>query len=140
MDRKQKNNKGVGLIAVVLLFVIGTIESAIGDESAFAGIFAFVLVAFVVIVVLTAIVKNAKRAASSGKTENTHAPRTTVVPDRREEFSAPDAYCVVCDHTGEDHFARDKALRIAQLDDWLKNGIIDKDEYRVMKERYERGM
>ena len=52
----------------------------------------------------------------------------------------PDAACVVCDNTGEDHFAHDKAQRIAQLDDFLKNGIIDKAEYRKLLERYERGL
>ena len=52
----------------------------------------------------------------------------------------PDAACVVCDNTGEDHFAHDKAQRIAQLDTFLKNGIIDKTEYRLLHERYERGL
>lgn len=52
----------------------------------------------------------------------------------------PDAACVVCDNTGEDHFAHDKAQRIAQLDEFLKNGIIDKAEYRTLRDRYERGL
>ena len=52
----------------------------------------------------------------------------------------PDAACVVCDNTGEDHFAHDKAQRIAQLDDFHKNGIIDKAEYRPLRDRYERGL
>ena len=43
-------------------------------------------------------------------------------------------------HTGEDHFAHDKAQRIAQLDDFLKNGIIDKAEYRTLRDRYERNL
>ena len=56
------------------------------------------------------------------------------------DFSAPEAPCIVCEQTGEDHFQRDKARRIAQLDDWLKIGLIDRDEYRVMRDRYERGI
>ena len=52
----------------------------------------------------------------------------------------PDAACVVCDNTGVDHFAHDRAQRIAQLDAFLKNGIIDKAEYRTLRERYERGL
>ena len=32
------------------------------------------------------------------------------------------------------------AQRIAQLDTFLKNGIIDKAEYRTLRERYERGL
>ena len=64
------------------------------------------------------------------------APQRSVPPRR----DMPDAACVVCDNTGEDHFAHDKAQRIAQLDTFLKNGIIDKAEYRTLRERYERGL
>lgn len=56
------------------------------------------------------------------------------------DFSPPAAPCIVCENTGADHFQRDKARRIAQLDDWLKIGIIDRDEYRVLKDRYQRGI
>lgn len=63
------------------------------------------------------------------------APRRPMPPP-----DVPDAACVVCDNTGEDHFAHDKAQRIAQLDDFLKNGIIDKAEYRTLRDRYERNL
>lgn len=68
------------------------------------------------------------------------APQRSVPPQRSMPPDMPDAACVVCDNTGEDHFAHDKAQRIAQLDDFLKNGIIDKAEYRTLRERYERGL
>ena len=58
----------------------------------------------------------------------------------KRDFSAPEAPCIVCENTGEDHFQRDKARRIAQLDDWLKNGLIDRSEYLVLKDRYQRGI
>ena len=38
--------------------------------------------------------------------------------------------------SGEDHFERDKRNRIEQLDDWLKNGLIDRREYNELKRRY----
>ena len=63
------------------------------------------------------------------------APRRPMPPP-----DVPDAACVVCDNTGEGHFAHDKAQRIAQLDEFLKNGIIDKAEYRTLRDRYERGL
>ncbi len=59
---------------------------------------------------------------------------------RAKSFTQPDPYCVVCDHTGEDHFRRDKQQRISQLNEWLKNGLIDREEYRVLKSRYERDL
>ena len=70
------------------------------------------------------------------------APQRSAAPPRRPmpPPDMPDAACVVCDNTGEDHFAHYKAQRIAQLDGFLKNGIIDKAEYRTLRERYERGL
>ena len=65
---------------------------------------------------------------------------TPTIRTAQRDFSAPEAPCIVCEQTGEDHFVRDKARRIAQLDEWLKNGLIDRNEYRVMKDRYERGI
>ena len=64
----------------------------------------------------------------------------SVAHSAQRDFSAPDAPCIVCEQTGEDHFQRDKAQRIAQLNDWLKIGLVDKEEYRVLKDRYERGI
>ena len=79
----------------------------------------------------------AQDAASPRQAE----PQRSAPPRRpRPPPDVPDAACVVCDNTGEDHFAHDKAQRIAQLDDFLKNGIIDKAEYRTLRERYERGL
>ncbi len=75
---------------------------------------------------------------------NTASGRTSAAvrrPDpRNRSFTAPEAACIVCDHTGEDHFQRDKTNRIAQLDEWLKNGLIDKEEYKVLLSRYERNL
>jgi len=80
--------------------------------------------------------KNGERMAQAQD-----APQRSVPPRRSmPPPDMPDAACVVCDNTGEDHFAHDKAQRIAQLDDFLKNGIIDKAEYRTLRERYERGL
>ena len=67
--------------------------------------------------------------------KKTYPPRSA-----KRDFSAPEAPCIVCEQTGDDHFQRDKARRLAQLDDWLKIGLIDREEYRVMRDRYERGI
>ena len=64
----------------------------------------------------------------------------TVTSSAHRDYSAPEAPCIVCEQTGEDHFVRDKKQRLAQLDEWLKIGLIDRNEYRVMRDRYERGI
>ena len=108
----------------------------------------FVIVLLIVAAVVRYVARNAKKwVTPSGTTleeqlkkrdermaQAQRAPRHPLPPDM------PDAACVVCDNTGEDHFAHDRAQRIAQLDAFLKNGIIDKAEYRTLRERYERGL
>ena len=98
--------------------------------------------------------KNTSGAKPAGSTAQRQAPSVqmhrpapamqrqapSVKLSSHRDFSPPEAPCIVCEQTGEDHFARDKARRIAQLDEWLKNGIIDKNEYRVLKDRYQRGI
>ena len=107
-----------------------------------------VIVLLIVAAVVRYVARNAKKCVTpSGTTleeqlkkrdermaQAQRAPRHPLPPDM------PDAACVVCDNTGEDHFAHDRAQRIAQLDAFLKNGIIDKAEYRTLRERYERGL
>ena len=108
----------------------------------------YVIVLLIVAAVVRYVARNAKKwVTPSGTTleeqlkkrdermaQAQRAPRHPLPPDM------PDAACVVCDNTGEDHFAHDRAQRIAQLDAFLKNGIIDKAEYRTLRERYERGL
>ena len=75
------------------------------------------------------------------RTSGGRTSAATQRPDpRKKTFTQPDPYCVVCDHTGEDHFQRDKAQRIRQLDDWLQIGLIDREEYRVLKDRFQRDL
>ena len=107
-----------------------------------------VIVLLIVAAVVRYVARNAKKwVTPSGTTleeqlkkrdermaQAQRAPRHPLSPDM------PDAACVVCDNTGEDHFAHDRAQRIAQLDAFLKTGIIDKAEYRTLRERYERGL
>lgn len=104
------------------------------------------LIAVGVLVVIVLLIGAAKRRkkAEDRPIFNSAGGRTSAAkqrPDpRNRSFTTPEASCIVCDHTGEDHFVRDKAQRIAQLDEWLKNGLIDREEYRVLKSRYERDL
>lgn len=149
MNEKKKSGKKLSgstiwiLVAVVIGLITGLSDSDLDSDSILAVVVGLIVVA-VPSLLLGALGKRkasserpARRAARADARESTQSAARR--PDPREKsFSAPDPYCVVCDHTGEDHFARDKAQRLAQLDDWLKNGLIDKAEYRALKEKYEK--
>ena len=154
---KTKSKKGSGWGIFILLFGYALLRNGEGlshlyRRARFAllrhdiridPIFLLVLGIAVVVALLFLAAKTAARRAETGE-GNRSAGRTSAAVQRRDprskSFTQPDPYCVVCDHTGEDHFQRDKAQRIRQLDEWLKSGLIDRSEYRVLRDRYERDL
>lgn len=151
MNENKKSNKkkgGIPWIAIAVL-VFGVIGQLADDGISGALVLLLPLIVFGVF--LSRVIKAAK---ASQEKQNTAASPTPAAPVRRaptpptvklhsdakphRDFSAPEAYCVVCENTGEDHLAFDRAQRLRQLDDWLKNGLIDRAEYRVLKETFEK--
>lgn len=102
------------------------------------------LALILVIVLLVLLIKAAKKKSVEGVADADRSGRVSAAvrraDPRSKSFTNPDPYCVVCDHTGDDHFKHDKAQRIRQLDEWLKNGLISREEYKVLKNRYERDL
>ena len=168
-NQNQKKKKGGGfgaLIVILLMLVVPRIMEALenGDlrhvrrqmqfwllrngidpELLPVLIAAAVIIVVAFFIVVSGISKlRSKASAGDRMRTNSSAGRTSAAknrPDpRSRSFVPPEPSCIVCDHTGEDHFLRDKAQRIAQLDEWLKNGLIDRAEYRVLKDRYERDL
>ena len=98
------------------------------------------------IVLLIAVIKAARRKKKERDADTptmTKARASAAVhrhDPREKSFTEPEAYCFSCEATGEDHFQRDRNTRIRQLDEWLKNGLIDRAEYQVLKERYENNL
>ena len=77
------------------------------------------------------------RPAPSMKRATPTAVRSST-PEKRSakrDYSAPEPACIVCEQTGDDQFQRDKARRLAQLDDWLKIGLIDRDDPGKIEEK-----
>ena len=169
MNNKKEKKKTTGLgtaIVFLLVFVIPQLMSLMESDGFRSRLWILqhwlrrngidpdllpllVVGALLLIALLIGRLKAARRKAKAETetrrpTANSSAGRTSAAtqrPDpRSRSFTPPEPSCIVCDHTGEDHFARDKAQRIAQLDEWLKNGLVDKDEYRVLKDRYERDL
>ena len=158
MSNQQKSKKRQGspwgILAVLLIIAL----RAISNSGYNSKIVPAVLALFVLAAALIAVGKSAAKKRQSGETPSRAAsPASAARPTpsvelhrpapsmkRREapisssnHFPQPEAYCVTCENTGEDHFVRDRNRRISQLDEWLKNGLIDKDEYRVLKQRFE---
>ncbi len=159
---KQKKKKGIGagwLIFFVIIMLSNLMENV--DTGSFRRfmfqlrIFALrlgvpveslILAPFLLLALLVAVVKLARKKAKEREADTPTMSRARASaavrrPDpRTKSFTEPEAYCFSCEASGDDHFKRDRQTRIRQLDDWLKNGLIDREEYRVLKARFERDL
>ena len=142
-DRERQNSKtnksggGKGILIVAGFIILMNIISAGGE--AILGIFVIVLIIGTVVFFLKR-KKAARKKAEDQATVRWSAP----VPERRQNRAVPaerPAYTpqpVYNENTSGENFQRDRQRRLAQLDSFLKNGIIDREEYKVLRSRYER--
>ena len=136
-NQKKKGGTGIGFIIGILLVLSAFYEGFDKDILPF----------IVVIAVAVAVIAFIKKAAGAARDRSAqqkggvsvaqHMKRHEPKVEIHRAFPEPEAHCVVCDNTGVDHFERDRQMRISQLDDWLKNGVIDKAEYAALKKKYE---
>ena len=134
----QNNNsnkkKGKGYLApAVILFALLSVIGEIGEMERPEALIA-VLVGAVILVVLLATVnavkKHSEKSGTPVRAAARPAARTAARPASGGTERAEEA--VHCHHsTGKQKY-------LEQLDGFLANGIIDKAEYRLMKERYSR--
>ena len=136
-SRNRKNNpKSIAVAAAVL--VLFQIFSAADGAFARSAIVT-VLVPVVAIAIFFAIFFFIAKFALKTKA-------------KEDSSSNEDGYCKTCsddfvynnrqyeynENSAEENFLRDKQRRIRQLDGFLKNGLIDKDEYLKLRSRYEK--
>ena len=150
MNQQKKKKTG---FPWALLIILIPLLLRVRDGELPPVIFGAVILAIVFVIVMSAVAqkksgkaaeKPSRPAASPArKTPEVELHRPVPSMQRREpmtaqrNFSQPDPYCVSCELSGEDHFVRDRQRRIQQLDSWLKNGLVDKQEYLVRKNRFE---
>ena len=142
-DRERQNSKtnksggGKGILIVAGFIILMNIISAGGE--AILGIFVIVLIIGTVVFFL-----KRKKAARKKAEDQANVRWSAPVPERRQNRAVPaerPAYTpqpVYNENTSGENFQRDRQRRLAQLDSFLKNGIIDREEYKVLRSRYER--
>ena len=113
----RKNKKGTIWIWIALLILILCSLEDVSEEA----VITFANIGVILLVVFLLGLPRKNRPASA-KTE--HASRAAEHSHDRIEHAEKYSYC-----TGEEHWRR-------QLDGFLKAGIIDRKEYRVLWERW----
>jgi len=135
-NRKRKNNKGSlgGLIAIVLVFLLNIAGTGAGS---------LLIVLAAVIAVILAVVVIIKKALGKVNISSPRAVKLSSYLNREEKTAEENVFTrrepVVNSYderAQENNFRRDQARRLAQLDAFLKNGLIEKEEYNILKSRY----
>ena len=137
-ERKKKKNSGVGAFIVLALAVLSGIAESGGDVGLIVGVLMSIFIPVGLILLVISKVKKAAglkgvsaparhRPTKRWESELEDRPSVTTPSSNLREYS---------EYAAEEGFLRDKQRRIDQLDVFLKNGIIEKDEYRILKERY----
>lgn len=121
----KKSGKSVWIwITAAIIFFADILGEALPTVLGFLLIFA-VPIGIIVVVIYAEKKKKGKAGAERAYSPE---PKKYTAPDR--EYY--DSDCMEAD-TGHDH-----DRRAEQLEAFLKNGLIDKEEYEMMKSRYER--
>ena len=127
-DNKKKKPTPYALILVVLAVLFNVAADA---DALSIGIFA-------IFAAILAVVFAAKKLLGAKRGErSTAASAKTAAPQREAAL-----HFDLSKERSEGKYAsydHDTAHRLEQLDSFLKNGIIDKKEYRLLKERYLQG-
>ena len=138
-SKKKQSGGGKGILTVIGAFILMNVISAGGGSVIW-----FILAIALIIVIFVIAVKAVKKAAQKNSAEAAPVRWTRTDNDRRQ--NAPKSaerpvytpQTVYNENASAENFQRDRQRRIAQLDGFLKNGIIDKEEYKVLLSRYER--
>ena len=135
-DKRGKKSSGTAVIPAILAIVLA-MNAAAGTAD---GSLIVLLVAICFIAgIVAAIVMAAKKAAKSGVLKFSPAGKRerASVEDKTLSSTGSRTSAVYNERSAEELFQRDKQKRLEQLDVFLKNGIVDKAEYNLLKKRYE---
>ena len=133
MNNRERKNNSSGLIGIaviaVLMILRGAVDAVMGSNL-LALIIPIAVIAIFGAVLGLALGKKKKAGARKGSVYHAERAREKA----RNYFTRDDnlEQAVKCTHP------RGREKYFAQLDNFLANGIIDKGEYRVLKERYEK--
>ena len=133
-DKNKKTSKtGSSWIALVILFFVTLFSGAEKKDGIFFYIvYVFIFVCSAMIILALIKTKLAKRADRAG-TKSAAAEEKYAARDEKAVHFDAERQSGDSKYSGYDH---DTAHRLEQLDSFYKNGIVDKKEYKQLRERY----
>ena len=139
-DRRKKNGSGWGVVVIVAVMLLSNLSEQIGAFFKRAGSFTLPRLdlpsAERFAIPLALLLAAAVIAIAVVKTVRTRQMESDAVGSYSSKSRAPTAQDKSGFDAANSSYSHDRARRQAQLDSFLKNGIIDKAEYLVLIDRY----
>ena len=136
-NNKKKGSRFAAIPGLIFLVIMLVMSNSDEPEITLASIAVVIVIAAFVVIGST--LSAAKKSAAARR-----APQTRPVQTRMTSFEKTPAASRRSAHRGEAEEAvhcahsRGKEKYLEQLDGFLANGIIDKAEYKLMRDRYSR--
>ena len=151
-DRRQNRNRKQGgsfsvlwgILIYLLFIVITTMGGSGGSHAVFNTVMVLIVAAASIAIAVTKSMTSMEEKKEGEKNpffpiqplikRKAKQPSSTQ-PDPARPQAAP--VRVYNDRIREEDAARDRQRRLKQLEEFYKNGFVDREEYRVLRQRYE---
>lgn len=130
-NQKNRKNKSSGALWIVAAVALIAANLGEGDASSIA-VLGLILVIAAAAVAVTAAKKRQTKAASAG-----NSAQQVSMAEKLRRFGRDVAQEDHCDFGSANcGYSHDRERRLAQLDGFLKNGLISKEEYMILYEKF----
>ena len=130
-NNKKKSNPGLGIIIIGIYLLLNLVNIA-GTEL-MTGIIAIAVFMLITFLFFKAGKKKIKQNTTVFQNKQDNMCKTC-----SDEFVYNNRQAEYNEYSAEENFVRDRQRRLRQLDDFLKNGLIDKKEYMVLRSHYDK--
>lgn len=137
-NRQKRKNSPLAIAFAVLLAFFSIAESAGGDADVFIGIIVIIAIIFAVFFVVGKLSKKVREKGGAAVKDSIITRFTRDSGETPPVTASGQKTFDYDDRAYERNEQRDIQRRLSQLDEFLKNGIIEKEEYRILRARYER--
>ena len=130
-NNKKKSKPGLGIIIIGIYLLLNLVNIA-GTEL-MTGIIAIAVILLITFLFFKAGKKKIKQNTTVFQNKQDNMCKTC-----SDEFVYNNRQAEYNEYSAEENFVRDRQRRLRQLDDFLKNGLIDKKEYMVLRSHYDK--
>ena len=130
-NEKKKSKPSLGLVIIGIYFLLSM--ASVADPGVLVAIIAIAVILLIIFLYFKAGKKKIKQSNTVFQNKQDDMCKTC-----SDEFVYNNRQAEYNEYSVEENFVRDRQRRLKQLDDFLKNGLIDRNEYMVLRSHYDK--